>query len=300
MDKFSTPWLDEKRGYLSDWITQLWVKSSHLKINPLQEPWLDGPKGNPKSIGESFFNEYAMRNNLEVDPGSNDSGLLDEFSQLNSQYFDVTKVHPEIAEFYEHTNRYELDVWSDWSTLVKPFGWLLTKIFSKRIQQLNLPVSSLDLSHGVSSEIVGLRNKNNKMLEYTGWIRKGLKTGDVIYAGAYTTSSPVNLGFKCVKVVFPLPNGNATVILRPQALDDGSLKLKSSGNGFGDAGFYLLVYSSDDKAHVRYLKSFKETIHVYLNEEKELRTDHNFNLFGYTFLRLHYRIRKKDLTRTGS
>ena len=46
----------------------------------------------------------------------------------------------------------------------------------------------------------------------------------------------------CVKTVFPLPNGNAIVILRPEAQADGSLVLLSDGHRFGDPGFYFTVH----------------------------------------------------------
>ncbi|MBO6623079.1 MAG: hypothetical protein JJ892_07925 [Balneola sp.] len=291
MSDFSTPWIDGKRGYLSDWLTQLWVKSSRVKINPHYENWLDGPTGEPKIIGESYFEEFATKNKLTIETGS-EEGLVEDFSHLNSSQFSSDKVNPRIIDFYENTSRFELDIWSEWSTPAKPFGWLLSKLFSTRIQQLNLPVSALDSSLGITSEIIALKNEMNKT-KYVGWLRKVVKTKNVIYAGAYTSCTPPNLGYECVKVVFPLPNGNATVILWPENMDDGSLKLHSSGNEFGDGGFYLLVYSSSDKAYVKYVNAIKETIHVYLDENDELRTDHIFKFWGSTFLQLHYRIREK-------
>ena len=291
MSDFSTPWIDEKRGYLSDWLTQLWVKSSRVKINPKKQDWLDGPIGEPKIIGESYFEEFANKNNLTIEIGS-EEGLVDDFSHLNSSQFSSEKVNPRIIDFYENTSRFELDIWSEWSTPAKPFGWLLSKLFSTRIQQLNLPVSALDSSRGITSEIIALKSETDTT-KYVGWLRKVVKTRNVIYAGAYTSCTPPNLGYECVKVVFPLPNGNATVILWPENMDDGSLKLHSSGNKLGDGGFYLLVYSSSDKAYVKYVNAIKETIHVYLDETDELRTDHIFKFWGATFLQLHYRIREK-------
>ena len=158
---------------------------------------------------------------------------------------------------------------------------------------MGLPISALDSSRGISSEIISLKQKSDNSTQYVGWLRKVIKTGNVIYAGAYTSCTPPNLESECVKVVFPLPNGNATVILWPENMPDGSLKLHSSGEGFGDGGFYLLVYSSIEKAHVKYVKSIKETIHVFIDENDELRTDHIFKFWGITFLQLHYRIREK-------
>lgn len=294
MTEFSTPWIDEKRGYLSDWLTQLWVKSSRYKVNVKEEKWLYGPIGEPKTIGESYFNDFAKKNGLLIDSNLSDAGLVNDFSHLDSQHFCTDKVDPRIIDFYENTSNYALDIWSEWSTLSKPFGWLLSVLFSKRIQQLNLPVSALDSSRGITSEVITLRRKTDMATQYVGWLRKVVKTGNIIYAGAYTSCTPPNLGYDCVKVVFPLPNGNATVILWPENLPDGSLKLHSSGNNFGDAGFYLLVHTTNGKAHVKYVKAMKETLHVYIDQHEELRTDHTFRFCGVTFLRLHYRIRKKN------
>ena len=292
MSDFSTPWIDEKRGYLSDWLTQLWVKSSRVQVNPKNENWLDVPIGEPKIIGESYFEEFANKNDLIIETGS-EEGLVDDFSHLDSGEFNSDRVDPRIIDFYEHTSRFELDIWSEWSAPAKPFGWLLSKLFSSRIQQLNLPVSALDSSRGITSKIIALKRESDRATKYVGWLRKVVKTGNVIYAGAYTSCIPPNLGFECVKVIFPLPNGNATVILWPENMEDGSLKLHSSGDEFGDGGFYLMVYSSDEKAYVKYVKSIKETIHVYLDKNNELRTDHIFKYWGATFLQLHYRIREK-------
>jgi hypothetical protein len=42
----------------------------------------------------------------------------------------------------------------------------------------------------------------------------------------------------CVKAVFPMPEGSATVVLRP--VNDGTgFRLTSVGSGFGDAGFIV-------------------------------------------------------------
>ena len=292
MSEFSTPWIDEKRGYLSDWLTQLWVKSSRIKINPQKEEWLDGPIGEPKLIGESYFKEFANKNNLIIEAGS-EKGLVEDFSHLNSSQFNSDKLNSQIINFYENTGRFEMDIWSEWSIPAKPFGWLLSRLFSRRIQQLNLPVSALDSSQGITSKIITLRKESEIAPQYVGWLRKVVKTNNIIYAGAYTSCTPPNLGFECVKVVFPLPNGNATVILWPENMEDGSLKLHSTGNEFGDAGFYLLVYTSRDQAYAKYVKAIKETIHVYLDENNELRTDHIFKFWGSTFLQLHYRMREK-------
>lgn len=46
----------------------------------------------------------------------------------------------------------------------------------------------------------------------------------------------------CVKVVFPLPHGNAVVIRKARGQADGSLTLTSAGARFGDPGFCFTVH----------------------------------------------------------
>jgi hypothetical protein len=94
-----------------------------------------------------------------------------------------------------------------------------------------------------------------------------------------------------VKVVFPLPNGNAIVIMRPEVHADGSLSVISSGNGFGEPGFYFTTRTPDGAAYARYVKSLRESIRVYAASHGEVRADHVLTLWGITFLRLHYRLR---------
>lgn len=86
-----------------------------------------------------------------------------------------------------------------------------------------------------------------------------------------------------------LPNGRAMVIMRPEVHPDGSLTVISDGNGFGEPGFYFVV-EQNAGAWARYVRTMKETIHVYPAERGSVRADHTLRLWGGTFLRLHYRL----------
>jgi hypothetical protein len=79
--------------------------------------------------------------------------------------------------------------------------------------------------------------------------------------------------------------------MKPQQNSDGSLTLISSGNGFGEPGFYFIVRKNKDEAWVKYLHAMKESIHVYVDDAGELRAEHDLKLWGATFLKLHYRMR---------
>ena len=92
---------------------------------------------------------------------------------------------------------------------------------------------------------------------------------------------------------FPLPNGNAIVVMKPQANGNGSFTLASSGEEFGDPGFYFIIRKPDGRLIARYVKSLKEWITVYARSDGEVRADHSLKYFGITFLRLHYRMKRR-------
>lgn len=144
----------------------------------------------------------------------------------------------------------------------------------------------------MTSEILRVREPGSGQHQFTAWLRHLLGSGDVLYAGAYSTCRVPNYPGECVKVVFPLPNGNAIVIMRPVAHEDGSFSVVSHGKRFGDPGFYFTVHSARG-VRARYLKTLRESIRVYTAEEHTVRADHVLSLWGLTFLRLHYRLIKK-------
>ncbi|MDQ4122550.1 MAG: hypothetical protein M3209_14020 [Acidobacteriota bacterium] len=253
------------------------------------ESWIQGQIGETREIGAQFFEKLARRSNLNLRVNQNDAGLIEDFSVLRSDEFSPEKIHPKIKDFYEQTAKYNLDVWSEWHGGFKPFGWLITILFSRRLQQLNMPISSLETSRGITSEIIQLRDETDLLIG-TGWLRKMIANSSVIYAGIYSTCKPPKFPSRCMKVVFPLPNGNATVIMKPQQNSDGSLTLISAGEGFGEPGFYFIVKKNKTEAWVKYLRAMKESIRIFVDENEQLYAEHILKLYGATFLKLHYRM----------
>jgi hypothetical protein len=74
---------------------------------------------------------------------------------------------------------------------------------------------------------------------FTAWVRRLSRTGNLIYSGAYSTCVVPDGPTPCVRVVFPLLDGNAIVLMKPTVGGDGSLLLESAGRGFGSAGFSM-------------------------------------------------------------
>lgn len=282
-------WLGDRRGYATDWGTQLWVRATGRAVQRAEAPWLDGPAGRTARIGTRFLPELAASEGLRLVEGREGAGLAD-LEHLRGGWFDPGRVHPLVLDFYAHTSRYKLDMWSAWDGVFQPFGWAISYVFSRRLAQLNMPLDPLEAAHGLRSRIVELVDPATGEPRYVGWERRYARGGAVLYCGIYSTATPPKVGRPCVKVVFPLPNGSATVLLRPEVRRDGSLDLVSAGNGFGDAGFYFLVRRDADSWWVRKLDAMKERLHVYVDRAGILRTDHVFRLWGLRFLRLHYRM----------
>jgi hypothetical protein len=251
-----------------------------------QVPWLDGPTGPPR-IGTGFHRSVAAEAGLEVRTGP-DLGLLPDCALLDGDGFDSRRLHPSVRDFYEHTSRYHLDVWSQWSPLFWPAGWALIHFVSRRMEQLNFPMYPLETARGMTSQVEQLVEPSGRVA-FTSWLRRNLGSGLVIYSGFYSTASPPGHG-PCVKTVFPVVRGNATVLLRPEAQADGSLKLISSGRRFGDPGFYRITEAGKGRIRVWYVRGFSELFHVYPDGDSSVRTDHFLRWWGLPVLRLHYHI----------
>src|SRR5690349_17572906 len=54
-----SPWLGDRRGYLSDWITQRWVQLTGRRVRLEDAPWLAGPRGSTAGIGDDFYDRLA-------------------------------------------------------------------------------------------------------------------------------------------------------------------------------------------------------------------------------------------------
>jgi hypothetical protein len=288
-------WLGESRGYLSDHITQRWVQLTGQAVDLASHPWLAGPVGDVHGIGREFFAELARREGLELRRGadSHERGLISDFAALAAPDFDPARVDPAVVDFYARTSAYELDAWAEWGGAFRPFGRLLGHLFSRRLQQLNVPLSALDTSRGVTSDVVQLVEPATGQVRHTAWIRELLGTGNVLYAGEYSLAAVPGRRGCCVKVVFPLPNGNAIVLMRPEVHADGSFSIVSAGQRFGDPGFYFTVHDDRGRVRARYVRAMQERIRVYPAEHGAVRTDHVLTLWGATFLRLHYRLRTR-------
>lgn len=278
------------RGALVDWLTQQWVRLTGRRTDLRETSWLDGPIGDPAGIGGDFFQRWADREGYRVERDVGPRGLLPEFDQLSGPTFDPSLVHPDVRRFYQETSEYELEAWSEWCGAFRPFGRLLAWIFSRRLQQLNVPLEPLDTSGGTSSEVLHLVRPDGGVA-MAAWVRHLRRTGHVLYAGSYSIVNVPGCVDPCIRVVFPLPHGNANVVMRSSTDEDGALTVLSRGNGHGEPGFYFTVHRPGGPMWVRYVRTMRESIRVYPTGNGEVRADHVLWIFGFVFLRLHYRLR---------
>jgi len=277
----------EDQGYLIDRATQTWVRATGKRLDFADAPWLVGPVGGRRRIAaEDWVRDETIRLGAELVEGG---GLLGTFDDLAGPGFDPTALAPAVVEFYERTSRWRLEAWSQWCPVAWPFGWLLSAVFARRLQQLALPLRPLDVAHGMASRVLATRREDGSQVG-AAWLRTLRSTGQTVYSGWYGVTC---LPHKCrpsVRVMFPLPNGSIAVFLRPDVADDGSLLLTSPLGEFGDDGAYLVVVDRERECLWSRRVPLAEQFRVFVDDEGVLRTDHALGLGRVHVLRLHYRL----------
>lgn len=282
--------LPYRKQKFQDWFTQAWVILWGRIINPSEYLWLVGPFGELNGIGENFIYQLAEKEKLKIIRNSASKGLLESISNLHLSEEEIQKLSPNVIDFYEKTSDYNLKLNVKWNPIFKLFGFLVNQLFSQRINQLNIPTENIKESEKLISEIIQLISKENEELKYTIWLRKFQSSGKVIYSGIYSTTT-IPSGTTCIKAIFPLPKGNATVILKPRVGDKNELVLDSSGIKFGDAGFYFLLNDSKGNYWSQYIKSFTDKLIVFEKEEN-LIAKQTLKLWNLKVANFEYRITK--------
>jgi hypothetical protein len=275
-------------GRLLEIIIEWMVILLGRRVSRSEAAWLNTPLGDSVLIGAGIYEQIARDENLEMRMVP-DAGLIGDFETLRGPTFDPSTVHRRIRHFYEHTSQYQLEAWSEVALVGQFFLWLLVEFISQRMDQLNFPISPLEMARGMSSQVIQLREPRSGRLVYTGWLRKLKSSGMVMFAGIYSVAKIPREENPVVKVTFP-DRGSANVYLVPLNHADGSFGLDSSGSAFGRSGFYRVITSGKDHLRVRNFKTLHERFHVYEDKEGVLRTDHRISFLGMTIVRLHYKM----------
>jgi hypothetical protein len=275
-------------GRLLEIIIEWMVILLGRRVSRAEAPWLDTPLGDSVLIGAGIYEQIAHDEHLQmrIIP---DAGLIADFEVMRGPKFDPGAVHPRIRHFYEHASQYQLEAWSEVALIGQFFLWLLVEFISQRMDQLNFPISPLEMARGMTSQVIQLSDPATGRLAYTGWLRTLKSSGLVMFAGIYSVTKIPGEDNPVVKVTFP-DRGSANVYLVPLNHPDGSFGLDSSGSGFGRSGFYRVIASGKDHLRVRNFKTLHERFHVYEDKEGVLRTDHRISFLGMTIVRLHYKM----------
>jgi hypothetical protein len=276
------------RQKFQDWFTQQWAIFWGKRITPLAVPWLMGPVGSLGVIADNFVEKIAEQEGLVVERNATGQGLIPSMKELKLSEAEFARLSPAIIAFYEKTSLYRLTFLVQWNPWFKVFGKLVNSLFSHRIGQLNIPSNQAESAEQINSEIITLIDPGTGKVKYTVWYRTFKSTGRVLYSGVYSTCT-LPSGEVCVKAVFPLPNGNATVILSPSVGPNGGLRLASSGEKFGTPGFYFLLTDSKGKLWSQYIRSFRDQLDVRCHEGN-LRAEQTLTLWRRCILRFHYTI----------
>lgn len=274
-----------------DWFTQQWAIFWGRRIKPIDVPWLMGPFGNLGAQADDFIQKIAKDEGLEIERNTSSKGLLPSMKDLNLSKEEFERLFKNVADFYENTSGYELNFSVKWNPFFKFFGKLINYLFSNRINQLNIPTKNFESSNQINSEIIRLVNPESKEVKYTVWYRTFTSTGQVLYSGVYSTCE-LPSGKTCIKAVFPLPNGNATVIMTPHVGTNGELCLDASGKKFGDAGFYFLLNDTKGRFWSQYIRSFRDVLVVECIDEK-INATQKLTLWNLRVLEFKYEIKRK-------
>lgn len=233
----------------------------------------------------------AKDEELLIERNSTSQGLIPSFEKLKLTDIEVARLSQRVIHFYENTARYNLSITVKWNPVFKIFGILVKKLFSNRINKLNIPINNIEDSEAIHSEIITLSDPVTKEIKYTIWFRTIKSTGQVIYSGVYSTCT-LPSGKTCVKAVFPLPKGNATVIMSLNIGLSGELQLHSSRKKFGDPGFYFLLNDSKGNYWAQHIRSFRDQL-IVSSHEDNISAEQTLTLWHQRVVRFKYHIQLK-------
>lgn len=227
-----------------------------------EHAWLDAPTSRTSHVDDqAWIADWAERIGGTAVRGGSDAGLIPAMEALDGPGLDVSRLAAPVRDFYEHTSRWHMDVWAEWSPLFWPAGELVSRLFAKRIQQLALPMRALDVAHGMDSSVTVIHDASGDQAS-AGWIRQLRSTGDPVFSGAYRTNRLPSSDRASVR---HLPVGERKPA-GPSAPEDRrrrSLWLDSPPGGFGEDGAYVLVRFG--RRHFAARVPPHESFHLYLD-----------------------------------
>lgn len=252
-----------------------------------EHAWLDAPMHAGPVIGDGWLAGAAASYGGRAVEGDEKAGLLADLAALDGPGFRASDLRPEVRDFYEHTARWRMEVWTQWAPVFQPGGELVSRMFGRRVQQLALPTRPLDVAHGMDSRVTVLTDGVGRQ-RAAAWIRTLRSTGEYVYSGCYSSRVLPGADRPSVHVTFPLEEGNVQVFLRPRVLPGGELELSSPAGPFGRDGAYVVVRVGGAVHAAR--APIHETFRVYVDRDGVLRTDHDLRMWAASAVKLHYKL----------
>ncbi len=272
-----------------DRVTQTWVRYFGRKVTFENDPWIFGPTDNRMYRNISLEKMPADASGYEISPSE---GIIDSIADFGLDSSELQRIHPVILDFYTRTSAFNMDMCFHWHNLFRPVAFVMKLLFSKRLQQLNIPVISSDELLKTHSFIMRINDRERDM-SHNLWVRKFINAREVIFSGVYSVASTIKKQHM-IKVQFPLPNGNATVFLEKKVMEDGNLELSSKGRLFGDSGFYFFLKGKDGY-YAKYIKSMHEKLILTVQDDTStIKGTHEFFFYKARFLTIDYTLRKKN------
>jgi hypothetical protein len=264
-----------------DWLTQCWHIILGQRAVAEKDGWLIGPVGRPGEGANDFIERLAGEEHLTVHRNVPGSGLLTSFDEWGDN------IDPKVVDFYRHTCDYTFDTTSQWHPRFGALAKIVSNLFSRRVQQFNVPHDAA----AFQSEIIRLTDGERKIVR-TLWLRSIRDTGEVVSFGIYSKCVLPN-GTQGVSAVFPLPQGNVTVIFAVQVDSKGGLRLVSSGKEERDTGFYVFVEDCRGNLWNHYLPSVRQQIYVYNTGNSKLMAKHTLDYGNIRAYEMTYSIVKE-------
>jgi hypothetical protein len=259
------------------------------RVQPTDVPFVVPLASETRYVGTDYVRALAHRLGKTYTPAVADIGIVASLDALRGSSFDPADVDPLVREFYEHTTRFALDITPEWRMWVRPGYLLYRTMLARPLGQANVPMNQREAQHGVHSRIDTISGADG-IVAVRGWIRSAADSGEPIYVGIYTTYRDDERGY--VSVGFPLPNASFTATLLPSARPGGGLVLDSRAPGSQPGHYLTYIDPATEELTTAAVRGFAERLDVYAAGE-ELRAEHAFWVFGFPFLILHYRIRRK-------
>jgi hypothetical protein len=241
-------------------------------------------------VGTGYVKELSDRLGGTYVADASDVGIIASMDELAGPEFDPASVDPRVREFYEHTTRFTLDIVPAWRQWVRPGYLLYRALVARPLGQASVPMNQREAQRGIRSRIDTITMDQDDAVAVRGWIRSFVDNDEPIYVGIYTTYRDDERGY--VSVGFPLPQASFTATLVPRARPGGGLVLTSRSD-LDHPGHYLtFVDAATRELTALAVRGFAEQLDVYV-DDSELRAEHAFWVFGFPFLVLHYRIRRR-------